>query len=211
MKTGCRETGALFLTLWVIVGSACSLKAQLTVQLTNVFAPAAVVTTGGITYAEYGWVVSGCGEMNSMGPLIRNGTNFSFDFDYENVMAEACPNDVFEQSASIVLGALAPGTYALTTTSWGVPVGTTNFTVPTLSTQTLQPLGFSTNGSFQIQLNGVPYIGYVLQSSTDLVSWTSLSTNLIGQPLADIPSSSPNRRFYRVQIPDTVAIGSGIP
>jgi len=201
----------MFLALCAIVGSSGLLHAQVWVQETNVFGPVSVVTTGGITYAEYGWVIAGCEAMNGIGPLIRNGSDFSFDFDYEVETGVACPDDIFSQSATVVLGALAPGAYTLTTTSWDVPVGTTNFTVPTISEPTLQPIGFSTNGSFQIQLNGVAYVGYVLQRSTDLVNWTSLSTNSVGQPLTDSPPVLPGRRFYRVQIPKIVNIGYGIP
>lgn len=203
------KTGAMLVALWAIVGFAGSLHAQVWVQETNVFGPDSVVTTGGITYANYSWAVAGCGMMNGVGPLIRNGSNFSFDFQYEMETGVACPDDIVSQSATVVLGVLASGIYALTTTSWGVPVTTTNFTVPTISTPTLQPIGFSTNGSFQIQLNGVANVGYVLQSSTNLVDWTSLSTNSVGQPLTDTPAALRGPRFYRVQIPKIVTVGPG--
>jgi hypothetical protein len=97
----------------------------------------------------------------------------------------------------------------LTTTSWGVPVATNTFTVPTNSTAMLQPIGFAADGSFQIQLNGVAYVHYVLQSSTNFVKWTSLSTNFMGQPLRDTCPGLPGLRLYRVQIPQTVTLGPG--
>ena len=204
------KTGSTILALYAIVGWAGFLHAQVWQQETNVLGPVSVVTTGGITYAEYSWAIGGCESMNGIGPLIRNGNDFSFDFDYEVEMGVPCPADVTSESATVVLGTLAPGAYALTTTSWGVAVGVTNFTVPTISTPTLQTIGFSANGSFQIQLNGVANVGYVLQSSADLVSWTSLSTNSFGQTLTNIPPVLPGWRFYRVQIPQTVNRGPGL-
>jgi hypothetical protein len=210
MMTSCAKTGATFLVLYAMMGWAGVLHAQAWVHETNVFGPNSVSTAGGITYAEYDWVIGGCGAMSGIGPLTRNGNDFSFDFDYEWETGVACPDDVIAQSATVVLGALPPGDYALTTTSWGVPVGTTNFTVLTNSGQTLQPIGFSKNGTFQMQLNGVANVDYVLQSSTDLLKWTSLSTNLIGAPLTDAPSVSRGQRFYRVQIPKNVFLGNGL-
>jgi hypothetical protein len=211
MKTGSKKAGARFFALFAIVGCAGSLSAQVWQPITEVFGPDSVVTTGRITYAEYSWAMGGCDAMNGVGPLVRNGTDFSFDFDYEMETGVACPDDITSESATVVLGALAPGAYTLTTTSWGVPVMTTNFTVPIISTPMLQPIGFSNSGAFQIQLNGVANVSYVLQCSTNLVNWTSLSTNSVGQPLTDTASVLPGRRFYRAQIPRTVFLGPGLP
>ena len=95
---------------------------------------------------------------------------------------------------------MAPGDYTLTTTSWNVPVATNTFTVPTNSTPMLQPIGFDTNGLFNIQLTGLPNVSYVLQCSTNLVDWTSLSTNSVGPPLRDTSPVVPGPHYYRVQI-----------
>lgn len=201
----------MFLAMCAIVGWGGFLQAQVWQQETNVFGPDSIVTTGGITYAEYSWAVGGCDSMSSVGPLIRNGGDFSFDFDYEMETGVPCAANVYAQSATVVFGVLTPGIYALTTTSWGEPVGITNFIVPPMSTPTLQPGGFSTNGSFEIKLNGVANVAYVLQSSTDLVNWTSLSTNSIGPPLTDPAPALTGWRYYRVQIPQRVTIGPGLP
>ena len=168
-----------------------------------------LVTTGGMTYAGYTWTMGGCLKLEPFGPVIRNGGDFSFDFDFALETGVPCPQDVFSESAIVVLGALAPGAYTLTTTSWGVPVATNTFTVPTNSTPMLQPLGFAADGSFQIQLNGVANVHYVLQSSTNFVKWTSLSTNFMGQPLRDTCPGLPGLRLYRVQIPQPVTLGPG--
>ena len=169
--------------------------------------PISLVTTGGITYATYTWGMGGCLAIAGIGPVIRSGPDFSFDFDIELQTGVPCPQDMFIESATIVLGALPAGAHSLTTTSWGVPVGTNLFTVPTNSTPMLQPIGFASDGSFQIQLNGLPDVRYVLQSSTNFVDWTSLSTNLVGQALTDTSSGPHDRRFYRVQIFQTVTLG----
>jgi hypothetical protein len=166
--------------------------------------PSNVVTTGGITYAEYQWGMGGCMEIEGIGPVIRNSNDFSIDFDLAMETGVVCPDIFYTESATIVLGALSPGSYTLTTTSWGAPVGTNTFTVPTNSGPMLQPIGFAGNGTFQMQLNGVPYVSYVLQSSTDLMNWNSLSTNFVGQPLTDPSAVLSGWRFYRIQIPNVV-------
>ena len=89
----------------------------------------------------------GCEAAARIGPLIREGSDFSFDFDFEWETGVACPMYVLIENATVVLGALAPGDYTLTTTSWGVPVATTPFTVPTNSTPTLQPICVAADGS----------------------------------------------------------------
>jgi len=122
-----------------------------------------------------------------------------------------CPDYVFSESATVVLGALTPGDYTITTTSWGTPVETSTFTVPTNTTPTLQPLGFAADGSFRMQLNGAVNVAYVLQTSTNLLNWTSLSTNSIGPPLTNSPPAFPGWRYYRVQIPNTINLGPGSP
>ncbi|MDB6065209.1 MAG: hypothetical protein JWR26_1417, partial [Pedosphaera sp.] len=66
------------------------------------------------------------------------------------------------------------------------------------------PGGF-TNGLFQVQLNGVAGRSYVLQASTNLVTWVPLSTNVpVASPftLSDPGATNYPRRFYRaVQLP----------
>jgi hypothetical protein len=164
-------------------------------------------TIGGVSYAEYQWTgFSCCATFDGIGPVMRNGSDLSLDVDLSFTECGAlCVLPGF--SATVVLGALAPGAYIWTTTSWGVPVSTNTFTVPTNSTPALQPVGFIGDDSFEIQLNGAINVAYVLQSSTDLVAWTSLSTNTTGGPFIDTPPLLPGWRFYRVQIPQTVAFG----
>ena len=166
-----------------------------------------LVTTGNVTYAEYTWLLLGCEceYLVSTGPVIRNGSNFWYNFDLERETGPVfCPMFLVRFTTTAALGTLAPGTYTLTTTSWGVPVATNTFTIPTNSTPStpiLRPIGFASDGSFQIQLtNGVTNVSYVLQCSTNRVNWTSLSTNSAGPPLRDTCPVLPGPRYYRVQI-----------
>ena len=50
-----------------------------------------------------------------------------------------------------------------------------NFTVPVLFTRS----EFVTNGQFSVQLSGMPGTTYVIQASTNLMDWVSLSTNVM--------------------------------
>jgi hypothetical protein len=57
-----------------------------------------------------------------------------------------------------------------------------------------------TNGAFQLQISSVAGQSYVLQGSTDLVSWTSLSTNVAPSNitvLIDANATNFPARFYR--------------
>jgi hypothetical protein len=167
-----------------------------------------VVTAGNVTYADYTWPLEGfkCEYIVSTGPVIRNGTNFWYNFDLGETTGGICPQFVALINTTAALGTLVPGTYTLTTTSWGVPVAINTFTVLTNSTPTIQPAGFGTDGSFNIQLAGVTNVSYVLQRSTDLVNWTSLSTNSVAPPLRDTSPILPGPCYYRVQILDTTTV-----
>jgi hypothetical protein len=60
---------------------------------------------------------------------------------------------------------------------------------------------FPGNGTFQLTFSGVPGNSYVLQASTNLVNWTSLSTNNAPTNLfkwVDPGASNFPSRFYRV-------------
>ena len=206
MKAGSRLFGSMFLGLCASIGCAGLVHAQggpserVTWQGT-----VSLVTTGNVTYAEYTWLLLGCEceYLVSTGPVIRNGSNFWYNFDLGE-HGGPCPQFIANMTTTAALGTLAQGTYTLTTTSWGVPVATNTFTIPTnstLSTPILLPIGFGTDGSFQIQLNGgVTNVSYVLQCSTNFVNWTSVSTNSVGPPLRDPAPVLPGPCYYRVQI-----------
>ena len=192
----------MFLALCASLGCANSVHAQVGVTNVTWQGTVSMVTTGSVTYAEYTWLLYGCmcEYVVSTGPVTRNGSSFSYNFDLAENTGGPCPQFIAQMNTTAVLGTLAPGDYTLTTTSWGVPVATNNFTIPTNSAPRLQPLGFGTDGSFNIQLTGVTNVSYVLQCSTNLVNWTSLSTNSVGPPLRDTSPVLPGPRYYRVQI-----------
>ncbi len=214
MKTGSRFFGSKFLGLCASIGCAGLVHAQtnwqpVTVSLSSV---SVVTPVPGIplmdnTYAQYTWFFPCRERADSIGPLNRNGNNFSYNFDLEEQIGGPIPLCILVKNTTVVLGNLAPGTYTLTTTSWNTPIATNTFIIPTNSpvppttSPVLQPIGFAADGSFQIQLlNGVTNVSYVLQCSTNYMDWTSLSTNSVGQPLKDPCPGFPGSRFYRVQV-----------
>jgi len=222
MKAGSKLFGSMFLGLCAIVGCVGSVRAQVWQPIRVSLGPVRVVTTCGITYAEYTWVMGGCLKVDSIGPLIRNGSNFSFDLSFSSYGGGVVGGGFFYGYA-VVLGALAPGDYTLTTTSYNVPVATNTFTVSTNATPTLQPIGFAADGSFQIQVNGADNVDYVLQCSTDFKRWTTLSTNgnvsgwYFGTDpctllLTDTFPVLPGSRYYRVILQPVIGspnIGTG--
>jgi hypothetical protein len=210
MKMGFKLLGPMFLGLCASIGCTGLVHAQGVTYVTWQ-GTVSLVTTGNVTYAEYAWMLFGCDceSIVSTGPVIRNGTNFWYDFDLEDTTGRACPQFIANMTTTAALGTLAPGDYTLTTTSWGVPVAINTFTVPTNSTPStpiLLPIGFGTNGSFNIQLTGVTNVNYVLQCSTNFINWTSLSTNSVGPPLRDTYPVLPGPCYYRVQILDTTTV-----
>ncbi|MGB7749108.1 MAG: hypothetical protein WBN75_17665 [Verrucomicrobiia bacterium] len=131
MKMASRFLVFAFFGLCASIGFTLSVHAGW--QQVRMAVSVSVVTTNGITSAEYKWNQGGCENLDSTGPLIRKGSHFSYNFDLEVETGVACPQYVIAEHSTVVLGTLAPGTYTLTTTSWGVPVATTTFTVPTNS------------------------------------------------------------------------------
>jgi len=200
MKIGFKFLGPTFIGLCASIGCAGLVHAQVWVPMTWQ-GTVSLVTAGNAPYAEYTWSFGGCEEVVNLGPVIRNGSNFWYDFDLERETGPVfCPMFLVRFTTTAALGTLAPGTYTLTTTSWGVPVATNTFTVP-IPTPILRPISFAGDGSFQMQLlNGVTNVSYVLQCSTNFVNWTSLSTNSVGPPLRDPSPVLPGPCYYRVQI-----------
>jgi len=160
------------------------------------------VTSNNVTSAKYSWLLDGskCEDLVASGPLVRYGSNFWYDFDLTETFGISCPLVILRVTTTVPLGTLAPGVYTLITTSWGLPVATNTFTVAPV----LRPGGFDTNDCFRVQMSSaVTNVNYVLQCSTDLVNWTSLSTNTvstnaIGMVWTDYGPASPGIRFYRV-------------
>jgi hypothetical protein len=209
MKAVLKPLISVFLGLCVSMGCAGLLQAQTQIGETNVTwqGTISLVTVSNITYAEYTWVLYGCDceSVDSLGPLVQNSNSFSYNFDLEMETGPvACPQFIARITTPAALGQLAPGNYTLITTSWGAPVATNNFTISTnsqFSPPILCPMGFGTNGWFQIRMSNCDSnTSYVLQCSTNLVNWIPLSTNSGGPPFIDPSVVSPGQRFYRVRI-----------
>ena len=201
------KIGSMFLGLCASMGCAGLLQAQIGETNVTWQGTVSLVTTNNVTCAEYEWRLLGyeCESVFSTGPVTQNGSNFWFNFDLQMETGPvACPQFIANVTPPAVLGTLAPGDYTLITTSWGVPVATNTFTIPANATPPapiLHPVGFCTNGSFEIQMSNCDSnTSYVLQCSTNLVNWTLLSTNSGGPPLMDPSPVLPGPCFYRVQI-----------
>jgi hypothetical protein len=195
----------LFL-LWILLGCAGLALAQgppgswQPITLSSNSIPIEIVTVGGISYARYTVTIEPCTRIATVGPVIRNANVLSCDFDLEHQIGVLCAQIVYMVDGVAVLGALHPGDYTFTTTSWGTPVASQAFQVPTNTGPTIQALGFGADGSFRMQLNGITNVSYILQASTNLVDWTSISTNVFGSTLTDMGTATLGRRFYRVRI-----------
>jgi hypothetical protein len=64
--------------------------------------------------------------------------------------------------------------------------------------------GFLPNGSFQMQYWAAAGQSYVLQTSSDLINWTPLSTNMpasVPFTLVDPGAAGASSRFYRIVTP----------
>lgn len=208
MKTGSKPFGSMLLGLCASLGCAGLLHAQIGEMPVTWQGSISLVTTNDLTYAEYHWFLLGCAceSIFSIGPVVPyDGTNFWFNFNLqEETGPVACPQFIANMTTPALLGELAPGNYSLITASWGVPVATNNFTIPLISTPpqpVLCPVGFCTNGGFQIQMSNCDSNqSYVLLCSTNLVNWTALSTNSGGPPLLDPAPVLPGPCYYRVQV-----------
>src|ERR1035441_9491689 len=126
MKVGFKLFGSMFLGFCASIGCAGLVHAQAWVPVTWQ-GRVSLVTTGNVTYAEYTWGLAGCEDLVSIGPVIRHGSNFSYDFDLELETGVACPLYVFLETTIVALGTFAPGDYTLTTTPLGGPGPTHTF------------------------------------------------------------------------------------
>ena len=97
------------------------------------------------------------------------------------------------------LTASQAGTYTVTVTN---SVGTASGTIAQVAVYataaaTLAPLARTAGSNFGLQVTGVPGYQYVVQTSTNLVNWISVTTNTAPFNYQDTGSSPAGRRFYR--------------
>jgi hypothetical protein len=116
------------------------------------------------------------------------------------------------QAGGATLSGLLPGSHTVgfnTVLGWVTPANqtvniTNTFTTPATAIYTRPPQLAGTiaaGGKFQFVLRGPAGNKYIIQASPDLVSWTSLSTNIIPAggsiPINDSDMTNYVRRFYR--------------
>jgi hypothetical protein len=167
------------------------------------------MNTGGISYFRLvGLLPAGscCQRIAGYG-ISRQGSALSQIIEQEiwgGICVDLFCNAWREEWVS-VLGALPAGDYSLTLSAGPVPPSiwaTVPFTVPINNSPTLKVwTAVNTNtAQLAIQVAGVSNVLYVLESSTDLASWTPQQTNL-GAPVTFFASTTnaPNR-FYRASI-----------
>lgn len=193
----------MFLGLCVAIACTAKVHAQgVTTSNVTWFGTVSIVTSNNTTCVDYTWPLLGfeCEDVVGVGPLVRYGNTFWYNFDLTETYGTLCPQFIAMINTITNLGTLAPGTYNLITTSWGKPVMTNTFS----TAPELQSSGFDTNGCFKILLSsGVTNVNYVVQCSTDLVNWVSLSTNTfptnaVAVALTNDNSLPPGSCFYRV-------------
>jgi hypothetical protein len=87
-----------------------------------------------------------------------------------------------------------PSNYLSNSVTWTVNIS--------LSQMALTSPRVASGGRFAFSVTGSAPRGFVLQASTNLLSWSSLSTNLLSGGRADFTNSDPSgfrRRYYRAQ------------
>ncbi len=167
-----------------------------------VYQPAISMTTvGGISYAGYSAAFTNSAfQLLPLSPVSLAGTNFSqsFNFQWYTGASQPVPTTF---AGDIPLGLLANGGYAFLSQSWGATVGTNLFSVLADGSQTLSNAFTAADGTFQMDVAGVPGADYVIQATTDFVDWTSVQTNH-GAPFTftDPAAATQPRRFYRVLV-----------
>jgi hypothetical protein len=197
MKRPCFP-GALAL-LWLALGAACA-QAQIN-ELPNW--TTTIQTTGGITYFKYDATVGYCKEIQ-LSPLTTSDTNLLFragEFRYSGYCAFCfeCEQETHSEAGVAVLGNLATGSYLLRIASWYLEEWSSlSFQVPPNSGSTLTVTAEA--DKTRIAVNGVQAAIYVLETSTNLLDWTSVRTNQ-GAPctFTNSASMSPSQ-FFRVQV-----------
>ncbi|PYJ62499.1 MAG: hypothetical protein DME24_03630 [Verrucomicrobia bacterium] len=75
-----------------------------------------------------------------------------------------------------------------------------NYTAPTSLKPTAASfanLKWLTNGQFQFTLNGGLGLSYLVQASSDLTNWSTITTNTAPFDYTDVTADNPSARFYR--------------
>ena len=150
-----------------------------------------------------------CYRIAGIGPVVKEGNDFSQDFKYEIPDPQgqfSCQENIVTQLSTEVLGNLPPGDYTFSIESYGDTVQTLTFSVSAPS-KTIFNYSFE-EGRFRLHFDGVFPVRYEIQISSDLKTWTRLTETQGGAlfppsdpgVIIDETASTENRRFYRVQV-----------
>jgi hypothetical protein len=168
------------------------------------------ITTGGVTYFRLVGLLPGatCCERIASYAVSRQGSTL-FQAIQKEIWGGACIDLLcapWREELVSVLGTLPPGNYSFTLTAEStfprLPVQWAFYTfiVPTNSSPTLRPTTATNSPLLSIQVAGVSNVLYTLESSTDLINWTALTTNL-GPPVSfSAWMTNGADRFYRTLI-----------
>ena len=167
------------------------------------------MTTGGITYFRLVGLLPGglcCQRLAGYG-VARQDSALTQILEQETwgsicvgLYCEARPAEWVS-----VLGALPPGGYTLTlraSSEFAFPWATLSFTVPTNANPTLNiSTTTNSNGSMlRLGVAGVSKAVYVLESSTNLTSWTAVKTSSVAPVTFSLPMTNGSKWFYRTSI-----------
>ena len=127
---------------------------------------------------------------------LKNGTLVNIPFR----IAPATPEGTLTVSLTNVLLANA-GANSVT------PVSLTagHFSITTAMPALLEPLERNPDGTVQFTFTGTSGRTYITEASTDLISWTPISTNQLSGTLTNITDTAAGgltRRFYRARLGD---------
>ena len=165
------------------------------------------ITTGGITYFRLVGLLSGgsCCQRIAGYDVSRQGSALNQIIQQEGWfgLCELTFCDPWREELVSVLGPLPAGSYNLTLSAvmfgGSSPWAFLSFNVPADSGPTLRVSAATTNGSplLFIDVAGVSNVVYVLESSTNLINWAALRTNLGGPVTFSEPMTNGSQRFYR--------------
>lgn len=158
----------------------------------------AVDVVGGIAYLKYERTVDGDYNGDLLPTPYLDGGTIRWNFQLTLDVNSSAPGPSF--AGSIPLGTLAPGTYQFQPSSWGVPLETTQFVIPSDGSGTMGIPTLTVDG-FQFSLNGVENVRYFTDQTSDFLTWqTVATTDGTNQPVVVPANLLSGRDFFRVRM-----------
>jgi T5SS/PEP-CTERM-associated repeat protein len=169
---------------------SAALPGQMDVTVTNL---------GGITYANYFITTSNsCQTIMLDGPFTQTGNAFTQMVSGTSFIRSDCADGILTVTNTLLLGALAPGDYSLSTISAGQTMNTLSFTVPGNGRQTLLLPTILADGSIKFQVAGPQSSMHcTIQASLDLKTWVNLASGALPFTFTDPDAVLYSQRYYR--------------